>query len=91
MELMPELDDNGYLITTAEEHARIMALSGGERLMISAQLFDTYRARILATFPPDLTEEERLHRLTERVYGPEIAAMWQTGWRKRYPTTSNPQ
>jgi hypothetical protein len=49
--------------------ARLMALSGAERVRIGAQMFDAARRLVLASLPPDLTETERKRRLFHRIYG----------------------
>jgi hypothetical protein len=49
--------------------ARLMALSGAERFRIGAQMFDSARRMVLASFPPNLTETERKRRLFHRLYG----------------------
>jgi len=44
-------------------------LSGAERMIIGAQMFDEFRAKIIASLPKDLPEEEFKKRLFERIYG----------------------
>lgn len=48
---------------------RLMALSGSERFCMGSRMFDAARRMVLASFPEDLTETERRHRLYERIYG----------------------
>jgi hypothetical protein len=48
---------------------RLMALSGAERFIMGAQMFEAARRMVLASFPPGLTETERKRRLFERIYG----------------------
>jgi len=62
---------------------KLMALPGETRLQMGARMFDAAREMVLASIPAHLPEVERMRQLTERVYGPEIAAMWLEGWRKR--------
>jgi hypothetical protein len=54
-----------------ERYAR---LTGAERLLIGAQMFETARAFAVASMPVTGTERERRRRLCERLYGAEIAA-----------------
>jgi hypothetical protein len=54
--------------------ARLMAMSGAERFRIDAQMFDTARRMVLASFPSDLTETERKQRLFHRLYGEPLPA-----------------
>ena len=49
--------------------ARLMALSGAERLRMGSEMFDAARRMVLASLPADLTEAERKRRLFERLYG----------------------
>ena len=49
--------------------ARLMKLSGERRLIMGAQMFESARAMILASLPPDLNEFERKRLLFERIYG----------------------
>ena len=50
-------------------HEMMMALSGEERFLMGARMFDAARELILASLPKDLTELERKKRLFERIYG----------------------
>jgi hypothetical protein len=54
-----------------EQYAR---LTGVERLLIGAQMFETARTLSLASMPPGGSERERRRRLCERFYGPVLAA-----------------
>jgi hypothetical protein len=54
-----------------ERYAR---LTGAERLLIGAQMFETARAFALASMPCGGAEQERRRRLCERFYGPALAA-----------------
>jgi len=64
--------------TTAEVRRyvreRYDRLTGAERLLIGAQMFETARAFALASIPRGLSERERRRRLCERFYGAELAA-----------------
>ena len=52
--------------------ARLMALSGSERLRIGSEMFDAARRMVLASLPGDLPERERRRRLFERIYGERL-------------------
>ena len=52
--------------------ARVMALSGAERIKIGAQMFESARALMLASFPPGLPAHEIKRRLFLRCYGNEL-------------------
>lgn len=54
--------------------ARLMAMSGAERIRLGAQMFDAARRMVLASLPSDLTESERKRRLFERLYGETLPA-----------------
>ena len=43
--------------------------SGAERMIIASQMFDEFRAKVIASLPKDLPEEEFKQRLFERIYG----------------------
>jgi len=51
---------------------KIMALSGEERFVMGAQMFDSAREMIVASLPNDLSETERRRLLFKRIYGEEI-------------------
>ena len=51
---------------------RIMILSGEERMIIGAQMFDRFRERIRASLPPGLSETEQRRRLFKHIYGKEL-------------------
>jgi hypothetical protein len=59
--------------TSAEIEERMrqmmMKLSGAERMLMGASMFDAARAMILASFPKSLTENEVKRKLCERTYG----------------------
>lgn len=48
--------------------AKLMAHSGATRLIMGVQMFEAARAMILASLPPNLSEEEQKKLLFERVY-----------------------
>jgi hypothetical protein len=50
----------------------LMARTPEERITMGARMFDTARAMVLASFPSDLSFEERRRRLFERLYGDDI-------------------
>jgi hypothetical protein len=52
--------------------ARIMQLSGAERMKIGSQMFESARRMILASLPADLPLHEKKRRLFERCYGNEL-------------------
>jgi hypothetical protein len=54
--------------------ARLMALSGAERVRMGSQSFDAARRVVLASLPPNLTETERKRLLYKRIYGEELPA-----------------
>ena len=43
--------------------------AGAERIIIGCQMFEEFRAKIIASLPKDLPEEEFKRRLFERIYG----------------------
>lgn len=51
----------------------LLARSPVERLMMSARMFDTARALILASFPLDLSSDERQRRLFYETIRPRHA------------------
>ncbi len=50
----------------------MMVLSGEERIIIGAQMFDRFRERIRASLPPGLSETEQRRELFNRIYGWEL-------------------
>ena len=48
---------------------RVMALSGAERFLMGARMFEAARAIVLASLPENLSVTERNRRLYERFYG----------------------
>ena len=48
---------------------RYAAMTPQERVHIGAEMFDTARAIVIASFPPNLTERERRRMLCQRFYG----------------------
>ena len=53
-----------------ERYAR---LSGAERVVMGASMFETARKLVLASFPPGLPQQEVRRRLCERFYGAALA------------------
>ena len=51
---------------------RIMILSGEERMIIGAQMFDRFRERIRASLPPGLSETEQRRELFKRIYEEDL-------------------
>ena len=49
--------------------ARLMALSGEERFIMGARMFDSARRMVLASLPEGLSETERKRQLFNRLYG----------------------
>ena len=54
--------------------ARLMALSGAERLRMGVDMFEAARRMVLASLPADLSDSERKRRLFERIYGEPLPA-----------------
>lgn len=49
-------------------------LTPEERVIRGASMFDSAREIILASLPPDLSDEERTRQLYERIYGEPLPA-----------------
>ena len=49
--------------------ARLMKLSGEERIRMGVEMFEAARRMVLASLPVGLPETERKCRLFERIYG----------------------
>jgi hypothetical protein len=52
-----------------EVQSRLMRLPGATRFAMGAQMFESARAVIVASFPKDLTAQEFKRRLYKRIYG----------------------
>jgi hypothetical protein len=52
-----------------EVQNRLTRLSGSARFAMGAQMFESARAVIIASFPKDLDPKEFKRRLYERIYG----------------------
>lgn len=52
---------------------RYAQLTGAERLMMGASMFDSARTLALASFPRGLSPRETKRRLCERFYGRQLA------------------
>lgn len=61
-------------LPTIEQAVRrkIMACSGEERFIMGAEMFESAREMIMASFPKDLSEAERRRLLFKRIYGKEL-------------------
>ena len=53
---------------------KMMALSGEERFIIGAQMFESVREMIKASLPPGLSKTEQRRELFKRIYGRELDA-----------------
>jgi len=51
---------------------KLMAHSGEERFVMGAQMFESAREMMKASFPPGLSEAEQRRLLFKRLYGNEI-------------------
>jgi hypothetical protein len=51
---------------------KIMALSGEERFIMGAQMFDAAREMVKASLPPGLSQTEQRRELFKRLYGKEL-------------------
>ena len=49
---------------------KYMQMTGAERVLIGARMYDTARAIVLSSLPKNLSELERRRLLYERFYGP---------------------
>lgn len=72
-----ELLHNEISTDTSDEirrmvRARLMQLSGAERMQIGSEMFESARTMILASLPEDLPLHEKKRRLFERCYGNEL-------------------
>jgi hypothetical protein len=52
--------------------AMLLARSPSERIIMAAQMFEDARAIVLASFPPNLSPDERRRRLFARLYGDDV-------------------
>lgn len=50
-------------------HEKMMGLSGEERFIMGALMFDSAREIVLASLPKGLSQNEFKSRLYERIYG----------------------
>ncbi len=58
----------------ARYRAMLLARSPSERITMAAQMFEDARAMVLASFPPNLSPDERRRRLFARLYGDDVPA-----------------
>ena len=49
---------------------KYMQMTGAERVLIGARMYDTARAIVLSSLPKNISELERRRLLYERFYGP---------------------
>ena len=54
---------------------RIMSLSGAERFLMGARMFEAARTVVLASLAPDLSSTARKSLLYERFYGEALPAV----------------
>ena len=54
--------------------ARLMALSGAERMRMGVEMSQAARRMVLASLPSDLSDVERKRHLFERLYGMTLPA-----------------
>lgn len=63
--------------TSAEIDKRMGVLfaqmSGSQRALMAAQMFETAQRIVLSSLPPDLDERSRKRELCRRFYGEELA------------------
>lgn len=57
---------------------RYSEMSPQERIRIGAEMFDTARAIMLASFPPGLSENETRRLMARRLYGALFEHVYQT-------------
>ena len=53
-------------------HDKLMALSGEERFVMGAEMFDSAREMIKASLPKNVSETEGRRLLFKRIYGWEL-------------------
>lgn len=70
--------DTGFSVrdTTPEINqmmfARMMALSGAERIAMGCDMFDAARAMVVASLPEGLSDAERRRLIFKRIYAEEL-------------------
>jgi hypothetical protein len=52
--------------------ARMMAKTGEERFLMGIRMHEAARRMVIASFPPEITEEQRKKLLFECFYGGEL-------------------
>jgi hypothetical protein len=67
---MPQITDTSPAIEQMVRK-KLMALSGEERFIIAAEMFESARAMVEASLPRGLSEIERRQELFRRLYGKE--------------------
>ena len=65
---MPPVTDTSPEVATMVRD-RIMSLSGAERFIIGARMYESARAVVLASLPGNISQPERRRILYERFYG----------------------
>ena len=60
------------LETAALVQARLIAKTGEERFLMGVRMHEAARRMVLASFSPDLTDQERKRLLFQRFYGPDF-------------------
>jgi len=55
---------------------RYMQLSGAERIIMGARMYDTARTIVLSSLPENIPEQEKRRLLYERFYGPAPAGLF---------------
>lgn len=56
--------------------ARLMALSGEERILMASSMFEDARRMILSSLPAGLSVAQRRRVLFERLYGSDPEVVW---------------
>ena len=67
---MPQITDTSPAIEQMVRK-KLMALSGEERFIMAAEMFESARAMVEASLPRELSEIERRQELFRRLYGKE--------------------
>ena len=67
---MPQITDTSPAIEQMVRK-KLMALSGEERFIMAAEMFESARAMVEASLPRTLSEIERRQELFRRLYGKE--------------------
>lgn len=81
MAAMPPVIDTSPEVAAMVRY-RTMKLSGAERFVIGARMFESARAIVLASLPGNISETERKRRLYERFYGERLPSSAEQGIRE---------